>query len=550
MNLKNQLQFYTLLSISFLQLKAAKAQIIHQGFEPDLRMMNWEDDGLLNDTISIDIDSNGIDDLIFYFDIYSGLGGGSADMKVSVEIDDAVTGLIQNSGASLNNYQFSEGQIIHPDLTVLHEGKQLYIQTFDLTGYGTQTTNYGSFHSNRNYMGLELNFDSEIHYGWLRLTIPNVNDKDIHFCKSTSSPLVISEFAYNAVPDSSIVCGSNELIISNTIKSLKMYDGMDINTVEDLIISFQADTAIDYSELRIFLIPSREQMIPFSIDDALNTDYYFSIPAEEVVLGELNTFQFPEGSLDVNGDAFSPYNFYSGFLMKMPIPDDTSALTLSNPLNVVKPALQRCLLAVSGIDMLYDPSIDVLHVDFNADVDESDIGAYGAGLVAEWELLGWSYYGLFYDELDTVDLIMFPKTGETEYSFDVPGITKDIYGFTISTTSNYYPVIFGFGDGYYRDLFCLKAGDEKILVNTSDLAVSNTQIQVLNTNILQTLIFPLIPNEYYLDIKNIYGVTIIHQVIQQEKEQFNFPDLSSGIYIATILHNNSVVASAKYAVAK
>jgi hypothetical protein len=55
---KRSLEVYAALGITLLSQTHAAAQVIIRDFNPDLRMMNWGETGLLKGTVTIDISKN------------------------------------------------------------------------------------------------------------------------------------------------------------------------------------------------------------------------------------------------------------------------------------------------------------------------------------------------------------------------------------------------------------------------------------------------------------------------------------------------------------
>ncbi|MBC8172422.1 MAG: T9SS type A sorting domain-containing protein [Chitinophagales bacterium] len=190
---------------------------------------------------------------------------------------------------------------------------------------------------------------------------------------------------------------------------------------------------------------------------------------------------------------------------------------------------------------------DYFNLTFDADEDDYDIGEYGVGVVNEKSLNSWYYYGFDYDAVDFIGILIIPKTTENEYNIIIDGFSRDIYGNDIINGDEYSPVIFGFGDGYYRDLFCYEHEYMEVILPIASSLFYHTQVkltQILSTH-FTTHIENFVSNQFVIELTDISGRIIKTENILSENQTFSFPDLPDGIYIATIKENNISVFSAK-----
>lgn len=335
---KLTLPAYSAFCMALLGQTNSSAQVVITDFEPDLRMMNWRDDGGIKDTIAIDIDSNGITDLMFRYDEITDYWGAYFD--VDVEFSDAVTGFIIGS-SGFYPYDLMRGDTINSIMGIYYGTVELYKLEAEVLWYGTSTTSYGPFQKDE-YLGLKLNLDGETKFGWVRLSVANLGDTDIWEKVSTGSPLTIFEMGYNNSVDEPTVCDAGALPEEYTVTHAALRDDIDANNFSDLQFHFYNYLTPDFSELRFFIVPSREDIINFSVEEALTLEEsrYLSILPSSIVAYSDNSFSLPESFLDINGDTFSPDKYYSGFYLKIPLAGDTSHLSLSSAIDVMKPQLQ------------------------------------------------------------------------------------------------------------------------------------------------------------------------------------------------------------------
>lgn len=539
---KLSLEAYAALGIALLSQTNADAQVVIKDFDPDLRMMNWSEDGSMGDTITIDIDENGIDDIIFvYTENY-----GEADLIVYK--NDAVTNLlIKDNDTPIYAFSFGDeinGSIIFSDSELLMYHASRY---FSITS-GLISSYFGAF-KNDNYLGLQINIDGNIHFGWARVSVQTLADDDNANFRYSGSPLTVYEIAYEQTPVESIICDAGTIPETNTIGDVILTDDIDVNDISDLLLSFEVYAEPDFSELRFYLISSREDVINFSVEDALalTEERYLVIPADSLIVGEDFEMRLPIGLLDINGNPFSPDNYYSAFYMKIPVEGDSSILSLSAPFNVVKTVLQHCSLNASPIEMEFLYGEAAFHISFENDYSDEDIGEYGAGVAKDGAVPDWTYYGVDYTELDTVGIIHIPKTGDSVYELTLTGLTKDIFGNDLEPLYEYNPVIFGFGDAYFRDLMCFDYENIDVIYNVGIIEIGHKGYKIQQSNVFyfETQIQNFTIGSFILELRTITGELLITEKIISEIQTFSFPSLPDGVYIATIKENDVPVLVAK-----
>lgn len=538
------LRAYTILAAAILGGDKLKSQIVMQDFDPDLRLMNWQGYADEDEPIEIDIDGNGIFDLKFDYDWYY------FDAGVELYINDCVIGVaVEDSGewSAYNINFFNTDQLIGESLIWTSDGFHiLSVTSFSDSSYGCNIIYAGNHFVNK-YLPIKLQIDSNIHYGWVRLSINTIGHGLYNQCFSAvGSPLTIFSTVYNSIPETSIFCNEEILSESGSTYNAILYDNLDVEDVRDLAFRFYAAETVDYSEIRVYLIPSREDVIGFSLMDAisLSPTRYFSIPADLVVPDVVNIFNLPATLLDINGNAFLPGTYYSAFYMKMPKAGESAVLTLSTPMNIVMPVLQACHLNVETINMDYLSEDGYFQIYFTQDENELDIGSYGVG-VANENNIDWLTYYNETEEIDLTGIIQFPKTGEAEYTIDLVGLTKDIYGEDLVIGETYNPLVFGFGDGYYADLFCYDYKLTDVVLPVINLPAKNLQINMINNNLVITLPKDLVAEDIEVVINSITGQTILSHELLNTTTSIDLSPYSSGIYFASIYSRGNRIAIKK-----
>ncbi len=528
------LETYALLATTLLGTDTLKAQLITQDFEPDLRLMNWSDIFVEHDSITIDIDGNGVNDLTFKYNMEYYVS------SLELKIDDCVIGLGVEESYSWNAYniEFLDfGEQIGASHIWENEGNVIFsAQTFFSSFNSNWDIEYAKDPFVDKYLPLKLQFEEDIFYGFVRLSIKTLGS---HLFTgsypATGSPLTIFSVSYNVIPNEPVICDENVLTESVAINEVRFYDDLDAQNFNDFTFEFYGYLP-DYSEIRIYLIPSRTDAINFSVEDAMSFDAsrYYSIPAGEVLAP--NIIHLPESLLDINGNIFDPDIYYSAFYMKIPIVGEDVTLSLSTPLNILKPKAQHCVLSVEDISFNYLHHDGYFQVTFSADEEEYEISSYGIGLANEntIEVLLENHD---YAYVDTSGLIQIPKTGASSYLVNLIGLDKDIWGNGLKVGTKYTPVVYGLGDGYFRDLLCYDFSELFITFPLKDIK----QTQIYYTDDLLTINIPIeMVGNSKVELVSITGQKIMSIDLIQENTTIEISLFPEGIYFAFIRQNNEI----------
>lgn len=516
------------------------AQVVIKDFDPDVRMMDWNYYVPSVDTVKIDLDENGIADLLFYKDY------AIFEPYIGVELNDAVIALgaeHSDDPSSFNVYAFEEGDVISEDNFWTNGGQRInsgYTIFYSSSYGGCSFTTDSPFSKLRPFLALKLNIEGSVHYGWLRLYMRNISGGACS--REPGSPLVVYDFGYEAQPDSAIVCNAHSLNEDDLFDPY-LFDVYHSETFEEFGLRFFS-SGTDYSELRVFFVPDIDDVINFSTSEALSLSppLYTSISADTVEESETSITYFSSLTRDINGDAFSSKNSYSAFILKMPAEGDTLEPFLSAPLSVIKAEEQHCLIDLDYLLLHYDAGN--LSISFSADEDESDISMYAAGLLPDHVFYHW-YDEVEYDSLDAIGYKLVPKTWSADYEVSLEGITTDMYGNMLIAGVEYDPVIIGFGDGYYRDLMCFQYNDRELILQTE--MISNTAFNIFQSEpgFVNVQLENFVSGKFNLRLANISGQVIKEVSITESDQVFSFKDLPDGLYIATITENSMVVDAVK-----
>ncbi|MBP8917955.1 MAG: T9SS type A sorting domain-containing protein [Chitinophagales bacterium] len=527
------LESYTLIAVAILGADKLHAQLITVDYDPDLRLMNWTVQ-TVEDSITIDIDGNGINDLVFnyYLEYYQS--------NIELEINDCVIsiGVEENYSWSAYNIEFLDfGEQVGASHIWANEGNGIFtVSTFFSSFNSNWDINYRKEPFVDKYLPLKLKFGDDIYYGFVRLSIKTFGS---HFFtgaySATGSPLTIFSVSYNAIPNEPVICDENVLTESVTINEVRFYDDLDAQSFNDFTLEFYGSVP-DYSEIRVYLIPSAADVINFSVNEAMALDAsrYHSIPAAEVL--SPNIIHLPESLLDINGNIFNPDIYYSAFYMKIPIVGEDITLSLSTPLNILKPKAQHCDMSVDDISFNYLHQDEYFQVSFSADEEEYDISSYGIGLANEHtiEILLENHD---YAYVDTSGLIQIPKTGASSYLVNLIGLDKDIWGNPLIVGAKYTPVIYGLGDGYFRDLLCYDQSGSFITYPLKDIK----QTQIYYTDDLLTINIPIeMVGNSKVELVSISGQKIMSIDLIQENTTIEISLFPEGIYFASIRQNNEI----------
>ena len=544
MKTKFSFETYTLLASAFLGINRSGAQVVIKDYDPDLRMVKWDDTFNLHDTVKIDIDENGINDLSFIYD-YSGL-----DVIIEIEIADMVTGFGAEHDFSydlwaLDVYAFHEGDIVDESVHFKDDGQNVASAwvTFTESGYYWNVYYRGNFNSYGYYLPLELNIDDSIHYGWARLSIgPLGNDLYNDMWYTTDYSLVVYEVGYEASPNTPIVCQTESPIedINPILKNET--DGDDFS---EFTYFYHSAYFTDYAELRIFLIDNYNDAKNFSVAQAKLIDpANYEVISGDTVPSYTDIYKhFDADTRTINGDPFDPNKYYVAYFMKIPLDGDTTHLTLSTPSKLIKASKNACTLSLeSSITKVNTTGTAAdFDVTFLKDADESDIQEYRVGLISD----PTEVFDLANIVLDNYTLSV-PITGASEYTLNLDGINYELNGSLIFFDQYYHAVIAAVSDGYLCDISCyvVTPNNAKTLIPNTAQSPGVTLTNYANLLTIQ-IDQPLQSEQAHLVLSSIAGEKVIDTELVAGITDFNLNELPTGIYFATIYCKGQPIASKK-----
>lgn len=130
-NPKFTLKAYAVFSSAFLNTSKIDAQVVITNFDPNLRIVKWDVPTVNYDTVKIDIDSNGIFDLIFDYQFEGDYA------IVGVEIDDMVIGIGAEENYDIwayNVYAFNSGEIVDENIHWKDDGQNIASASISAVG--------------------------------------------------------------------------------------------------------------------------------------------------------------------------------------------------------------------------------------------------------------------------------------------------------------------------------------------------------------------------------------------------------------------------------
>jgi hypothetical protein len=529
--IKLSLEAYAALGVTLLTQTPAKAQVVINDFDPDLRMMNWQYSAN-DDTLKIDIDANGMDDLIFIYDDYPG------GNYVEVFSEDIVTSI--GNGSAYSAAGLYSGDTVHAYLDWNSEALNVRTDFIWASGYACTVSYDGSFEANQ-YLPLKLTIDGATHYGWARLHCRHITEGDCD--KPYGSPLTVFEVAYEQTPEMPIVCDAN-ILSDNQTHDPKLVDFIDSDDFSAFHFSFVQWGYLDYEKLNLYFVPHQDSVLNFSVEQALSLDFmnYQSFSAEEIDTSGGNVLSISTDVKDIAGNVFDPNTYYSAFFMLVPQSGSGLYPSLSAPLGVKRAELQRCSLEIENIEMTYSASENLMAVSFDKDANDTDLSGYYVGILPD-HVFYHSYDEVDYSLLDPEGYVWVPKSDEEFYTIELTGIHVTMYGDSILNGVAYDPVIIGIGDGYYRDLMCFAYGNVEYILSAGEIQ-NNVSIYQVSTAQAITEISELSKN-YFLEVTDVQGKMCFLEQIVAKHQTFSFPSLPDGIYIAAIKENDVPVAVAK-----
>ncbi len=545
-NPKFTLEAYAIFSTAFLGTSKIDAQVVITDFDPDLRIVKWDIPAVTHDTVKIDIDSNGIYDLIFDYQFEGDYA------IVGVEIDDMVVGIGAEENYDIwayNVYAFNPGEIIDENIHWKDDGQNIASASISAIGSSLGYFNvyyWGNFNSYARYLPLKLNIADSLHYGWVRLSIGPLGNKfywDEWFTVDYS--LVVYDIGYEQQANTGIICQTN---VPNENIDPVLIHSTDGDDFSEFLYRYNSSSFTDYSELRIFIVDNYYDAKYFSVNDALHLTpaNYTTISGDTIEPYTTIYTHFDETTKTINGDSFSLDKFYSAFFMKIPLDEDTAHVTLSTPCPLIKAIKQSCNLNVEAeiIKVNNTGTASDFNVNFTGDEDETDIHSYMIGLInSETDI--YDINNLFLEGYS----IEVPKTAAAMYTVNLAGIIYDAEGNTISDDNYYTPIIASNGDGYYCDLPCYEIGVDSAKTSISDYFSSNAVEFIYYQNTLAININNNINiNELQFQLTTIAGKMIQAASITNHNSIFDLQTYSPGLYFACIYHNGILIALKKISI--
>lgn len=539
MRKKFSLEAYALLGGAFLATEQMSSQVTITDFDPDLRFVKWDDTFITHDTIKIDIDENGIDDLIFTYE-YGFLGA-----YLDVEINDMVIGIGAEHDYpydlwAYDIYAFHAGDTINEFVHFKDDGQNIESAWISFTsGSGWNVYYQGNFDTYGHYLPLQLNIDDSVHYGWVRLSVGSLgNELYSDLWNSTDYSLVIYDLGYEEQPETPIICQTN---VPNENIDPVLQNSTDADDFTEFRYYYHSSSYTDYSELRIFLIDNFDDAKNFSVAHAktLDPSNYSIINGDSIPpITDIYKY-FDAGKRTINGDIFDVNKYYAAYFMKIPLDGDTSHLTLSAPTPIIKAIKQACNLSVDATILKVNDTGTAADFDvtFSKDIDESDIGEYKIGLTSD----PTESFDLNNLLLDGYSLTVL-KTGAASYTKNLAGILYEVNGDAIVSNKYYHPVITATGDGYYRDLSCyfISQDTANTVIKNFDLQ-PNIQIINLNNILTITLEAETELSDLKILILNSSGEKVISSELIFQTSTFDLNPYASGIYFSIIYKNGNPI---------
>lgn len=543
MRKKFTLKAYTVLATTFLGVEKLNSQVTILGFDPDLRFVKWDDTFITHDTIEIDIDENGINDLIFTYD-YGGLGA-----FLDIEIDDMVIGIGAEHDYpfdlwAYDIYAFHAGDTIDEFVHFKDDGQNIESAWISFTsGSGWNVYYQGNFNTYGYYLPLKLNIDDSLHYGWVRLSVGSLgNELYSSLWYTTDYSLVIYDLGYEEQPNTPIICQTN---VPNENIDPILKNSTDADDFTEFTYYYHSAAFTDYSELRIFLIDNFDDAKNFSVAQAKSMDIVnYEIITGDTVLPYSDIYKYFDATTrTINGDGFDINKYYTAYFMKIPLDGDTSHLTLSAPSKIIKAIKQPCVISLDAeiIKVNNTGTAADFDVTFTKDIDESDIGEYKIGLISD-PAESFNLNNLLLDGYS----ISVPKTEALSYIVNLNGIFHQVNGDTILSSQYYYPVISATGDGYNHDLSCytISLDSAKTIIANN---IFSSEIEIINfENILTIDINPILNlSDLQFTLISTSGEKLISAELFSQQTKFELSRFPSGIYLATIFQKNCPIKSLK-----
>lgn len=541
---KFTLEAYAIIGASFLGSSKLSGQVIITDFDPDLRIVKWNTPFIAHDTLRIDIDDNGIDDLVFDYDF----SGGYA--SIGVEIFDKVIAIGAEEDYELydlnayNVYAFNAGSLIDEFIGWKNDGQNIATAWRSWTsGTGYNVYSQGNFNGFNNYLPLKLNIEDSIHYGWVRLSVGDIDNEfffDDYYGIDYS--LVIYDLGYETTPNTPIVCQTN--VPGENIDPI-FINSTDGDDFSELVYKYYSAYLTDYSELRIYIIDNYFDATNFSVADAMALDpsNYSTISGDTIIPYTYIYKYFDATTKTINGNYYDPENYYTAYFLKIPLDGDTTHIALSTPCPIFKAIKQACSLSLgSSVIKVNDTGTAAdITVIFSKDEDESDIGEYKIGLIED-PTEGFDLNNLLLEGYST----SVPKTGDPYYSVNLSENIYTVTGESIDLNKYYYAVISAVGDGYNRDISCYLISNDTASTSINE-TIYFSEIEIINFDNQVTINIDKINNlkDVVYNISTYLGQSILLDEIKGNQTIVDLKSYPAGIYIISVLSEGKVLSRKK-----
>lgn len=528
---------YTVFATAFLSHQNLHSQVVIKDYDPDKRLLNWTTDAPENDSLFIDINDNGVYDILLYVDdLYE------QSHALFIEGNDCVTA-IYGSLTAFGNYValgVSTGNLFGASIEDENwRSEQLKLKQATNSSFsdssGGFTCSYFSdfFHLNEQYYGLKLNFGGETHYGWLRLDSRSLLGYEDGDCASPyGSPITVFEAAYELTANAAIIADHEGL---NFQELQRLWDISDTGNFSELGLYIYdiVDNMPDYDEMRIYVIPDSTEALDFSVAQAL------SLPAENYMVFHPaglfydTTVTLSSDLKDIDGNNFDAADHYLAYTMK--IPTDDAPLSLSSPTPVMQPYDHACELFAFINDVSISGATHTaadITVNFSANLyGEDQLSAYRISLAH-------SCYDFNVDILEPDQYKIVPVTGVSTYTTTLETILRDIDGDPVGADA-YTIRIWATPDDEQVSLPCTSDNCAVAdITGISDYALGNGVSIIQFENQLQVNINNFLDAEYKCIISDISGRTILSEKLNAESNSIALSNYPEGIYFAAVYRNN------------
>ena len=524
---------YSASALAVLGTTNLRGQVMLTNPEPDIRITNISPYSH-DDSVYIDINTNGIDDVMLYYnyDFYYD--------EVDIHIFGDVIAIAADSSFADG---FNYGALIS-DALDWSSVETLRLYRFisvswwsgcdaDATWIGGETT----------FIGLKLNIEDSTHYGWLRLSSHDIAVNDCYV--GPGVPIDIYEYAVSEIPDAPITCDPGNI---NKNFNLKLVNMNDADSFNEFGFTRPYYSAYEDYTLRIFAIDNPANLISFNVAAALalSPDRYAEFSMGGGVEPYYITHQLPETLLTIAGSTFDTFKDYIFLYMVIPPPGDTSNLTLSSPSKWTTVSNSWCHIGGNITYHTYDATLGLGGIEMtfsDDDVKPSDI-LYRVALSPDYE----PYFDIT-DVIDTLSFIDVPATGADSYTIALVGLEKDIYGDALIPGETYYGVVMSPADTYYFDIGCYYS-DGSFVMPTNTQIENNSEVEFQITQSGSKLVLNFETNlinysNAFIEIFTYDGHKVGQYDITSNSITIDCSLLASGLYLIKLNQNGKAFATNK-----